>query len=194
MSTTGNRIIIKEPMEGGRGLIINDNSGNYKKLFDGALRVHKKCGGLDFQSITKATGSDEAYRGKLMEDLMLVQHYQVGCNNENYDEAKRKRNCDNLEKMVEELGKEQERNLKVFGKLKEIDNKYQGEYAIPLDSQALPFDTLRKVFGDNAGEELIKRIQVFAAQEQATRHCGPYPTTQRSASSSHTRTQQRRHS
>lgn len=166
--TTQNRLIIKESIDKGQGVVINDRSGDISDFFQRAANVHG-CQ-LEKKRIGSVVGSDEAYRGKLMEDMVLINHYIMLCNDNTKVQGNKKKECfAKLESLISEWESEKEKNRKVFEKLEEIDQKYDGNFAIPLGSNILGLEELRRIFGPNASEILLKRIQSFSTQEYKIR-------------------------
>lgn len=161
-----NRIIVKGS-DATQGLIFSDTQKSISEFFIEAAR--QKSIKLSKRTFSSSTNEDNRIRGKMMEDLPVLIHAIATCQ----DEVKKAlmTNCqDAIEEIVSRYEGQVEKNNKAFKGLKEVEEKYNGDFAVDMnDSETIGYDELRRMFGDNAPREVLKTLQNFAIAEYRLR-------------------------
>ena len=153
---------------GGKGLVFNDDTKFYS-LFFGSAAASKGC---DLNPPTSMTadnvGADSQLRGDIMEMLPVLLNAAQRCQSGKISMNR----CETLlDDLTSRYASKKKQNKEVFEKIKFIMNQNEGEFAIPIvNTELLARSLLLKIFGDNADEEMMKRIENMSAFEGRTRN------------------------
>lgn len=163
----GGRLIVKDPVDGGQGLVINDRKNFYKNLFVNGAKI-KGCN-LPEIGISEAPGGNNNIRGKIMEDLPVLASLIMTCSDPL--KAAKVQNCSEvLNKFISKHEMHKEQNLKAFMDILQISEKYDDEFAISLeDKDTVLRQEIFRILGNNAPQEIVKRLQAFAVREYKIR-------------------------
>jgi len=162
----GGQFVVKDAISGGRGLVFNDRSKHIRDLFDTGASIHD-CK-LNEISMSQLVGGGNL-RGNYMEIDAVVAHLAFAC----ADPEKRAKysNCEGAkEELIQEMINNREGLNKAFQALKAKAEAMDGEFAIPTDDEtALAMVELRRIFGDNADVEVVRKIAQMTAYEYRIR-------------------------
>jgi hypothetical protein len=165
---TNGRFAIKSPEMGGKGLVFNDDTKFYS-LFFGSAAASKGC---DLNPPTSMSadnvGADNQLRGDIMEMLPVLLNAAQRCQS---GRVSMKRCETLLDDLTARYAAKKQQNKEVFEKIKFIMQQNEGEFAIPIDNtELLARSLLLKIFGDDADEQMMKRIENMSAFEARTRN------------------------
>ena len=160
--TPKKEIIIKEPISDGDGVLIQDDLGFYKQLFEAAEELHN----FKLETVSSSKFSKESLRGNFMEDISLLVHYNIKCKTSKDIDRCLKKKAITLEKCL----KNKEALQQIFKELELAENSLEDGVVIPLGSDALMFAEMRRILGNNSPDKLINHLLSFAIKEHTLRN------------------------